>query len=405
MRRWPGPPAHLRTHGAATLHDAAVTAIAQIEAWPVNVPLEATYLMAPGTYPGMSRTVVRLTTIDGLVGLGESPSPHDATDVYDLAPSLVGRDADAVRAELGRHELPAAPARGDGRVLVCDALAGVEIALWDIAGREAREPVHVLLGGAVRTEIPLTEYFAYRPGREERPEDVAAFCARMVDEHDSPWFEGKVAVRPLDEDVRLVRAVREAIGSERVLRLDANMGWRLKTAERALGRLAEYDVANVEEPVSSFAELAELRRSSPIPFSAHAPDLAGAAALGVPESLVLGLAACGGVEGTRRFAAACDKAGIGFWFYGGDLGIATAASLHVAAATASLDLPSQSLLRWYGDDVIAEGPFAPERGTVPVPVGPGLGVTLDEQALRRAVERYARDGEYHLYSAPPLPHY
>ena len=103
--------------------------------------------------------------------------------------------------------------------------------------------------------------------------------------------------------------------------------------------------------------------------------------------------------------AACEEAGVGFWFYSGDLGIATAAYLQVAAATAYLDRPSQSLLRWTTDDVIAGGPFSPERGAVDVPSGPGLGVELDEAALARGVERFARDGEYAFYTGGPLPRF
>ncbi len=68
------------------------------------------------------------------------------------------------------------------------------------------------------------------------------------------------------------------------------------------------------------------------------------------------------------------------------------------AATPALDLPSQSLLRWYTDDVVTRGPFVPERGRVAVPSGPGLGVELDEAAVARGVARFAREGEYDLYA-------
>ena len=279
-------------------------------------------------------------------------------------------------------------------MVISSPLAGVEIALWDIAAREAGVPLYELLGGAVRTEVQFSEYFAYRPGLEETPADVAAFCARMVEEHDSPVFEGKVGVHPIEQDEALVREIRAAIGPERELRLDANMSWRLETAKRALALFEPFDIANMEEPVRFFDEMAELRKSSAIPFSAHTPDVALAASLGAPDTLVLGLGFFGGIAGTRRFIAACEEAGVGFWFYSGDLGIATAAYLHIAAATPYLDRPSQSLLRWTTDDVISGGPFSPERGVIEVPAGPGLGVELDEQAVARCAERFARDGEY-----------
>jgi glucarate dehydratase len=386
------------------MHDCDVSRIADLEAWPVRVPLEAPYEMAPGVVAGIHRTVVRLTTEDGVVGLGETPSPGDASRLRgELRETLVGEDAAELRARLGARPLPRPAHRADGKVLIEDPLAGVEIALWDVAAREAGVPLHDLLGGRHRPQVAFSEYFAYRAGREQTPADVARYCARMVEEHGSTVFEGKVAVRTLDEDVALVREVRSAIGPDRALRLDANMGWRLETAQRGLARLEPYDVANVEEPVASFHDLAVLRRSSAIPFSAHTPDLALAAELGVPDTIVVGLAPAGGIAGTRRFVASCEEAGVGFWFYSGDLGIATAAYLHVAAATPFLDRPSQSLLRWTTDDVVVGGPFSPQGGVVGVPTGPGLGVELDERALARCVERYARLGPYDHYGGPALP--
>jgi glucarate dehydratase len=383
-----------------------VSRIARVEAWPANVPLEAPYLMAPGEVPGISRAVVRVTTDDGVVGLGESAWPSDAEALCgELGQAFVGRETSEALAELGRFERPRPMHRSDGKVLIRNPLAGIEIALWDVAAREAAVPLHDLLGGACRTRIPFSEYFAYRPGREDTPSDVAAYCASMAEEHDSPVFEGKVGVRGVEDDVRLVREVRAAIGSRRALRIDANMGWQPETARRVLSMVEPYDVANVEEPVGSFAAMAELRETTSIAFSAHTPDVDLAARLGVPDTLVIGLGFCGGIAGTRRFVADCERAGVGFWFYSGDLGIATAAYLHIAASTPFLDRPSQSLLRWTVDDVILGGPFTPESGLVDVPRGPGLGVELDETALARCVERYAREGEYDFYAGGPLPRY
>jgi glucarate dehydratase len=387
-------------------HDLAVGQIARVEAWPVNVPLEAPYEMAPGRVAGIHRTIVRVTTSEGVVGLGEAPSPEDASALRgEVGRTLVGRDSSGVLAELGRVERPAARHRSDGKVLIRNPLAGVEIALWDIEAREAGVPLHELLGTAGRTEVAFTEYFAYRDGWEWSPADVAAYCARMAEEHRSPAFEGKVAVRPVEDDVRLVREVRAAIGPDRLLRVDANMGWRIDTARRALTLLEPFDIANVEEPTGTFAEMAELRRSTATPFSAHTPDVALASELGAPDAIVIGLGFCGGIAGTRAFIDECEAAGVAFWFYSGDLGIATAAYLHVAAVTPYLDRPSQSLLRWTADDVIVGGPFSPERGLLPVPTGPGLGIELDERALARCVERFAREGSYDFYSGPPLPRY
>ncbi len=369
----------------------------------MNVPLDAPYLFAPGTYRGMSRTVLRVTTSDGVQGLGETPSPHDAASLAgELGERLVGRPAEALRAELGAGAARVRTAARGARVDPARALAGVEMALWDAAARAAGVPLHALLGGAVRDAVSVTEYFAFRvPGPSARGErtaaEVAGFCAAMIEVHGSTAFEGKVAVRPLDEELRMVAEVRRAIGPGRELRLDVNLGWRPETARRAIAALEPLGIANLEEPVGSVEAMAALRPGSPIPFSTHEVDVGRVTALRAADAFVLNVAACGGVEGARRVAADCERAGAGLWLYGGDLGIATACGLHLAAATPAMHRPSQSLLRWYADDVIASGPFVPEGGLVPVPKGAGLGVELDERALARGVERFAREGEYDLY--------
>ena len=381
--------------------------IATVEAWPVNVPLTTPYAFALGVYPGMSRTVVRVTTAGGAVGLGEGPGPEDAREVVALGEALTGLPLSHARDRLATLVPQAGPhptyrlAPGPAR-----AAAALDIALWDAEARAAELPLHALLGETVRTEIPFTEYFAPRlrpDGRLETGAELAAYCAHMAEEHAAPAFEGKVALGPLAAELAMVREVRTAIGPERTLRLDANTGWTLATAREALELLQPFHIDCVEEPVARFEELAELRRSSATRFSAHVPDLLRARALGVPDAFVLNLAACGGIVGTRRFVAACASAGVDFWFYSGDLGIATAAYLHVAAVTPHIARPSQSLLRWYADDVIAQGPFSPYGGRLRVPDGPGLGVDLDPAALRRATVRYARDGAYRIYHDPPRP--
>jgi glucarate dehydratase len=380
--------------------------IARIEAWPANAPLEATYLMATGTVPGISRTIVRVTTEDGVVGLGESASPADADELLgELGDGFVGQETEFLRNQLSDVPLATPEHRHDGQVVIHKPETGVEIALWDIAAREAGVPLHSLLGDQCRSTVAFSEYFAYRPGREETPAEIAAYCARMVEEHESPVLEGKVAVSPLEQDVRMVTEIRAAIGMGCELRLDANVGWTPETARRALELLEPFAIANLEEPVASFTEMAELRSRTTIPFSAHTPDVDAAARLGAPDTIVIGLGPYGGIGGTRRLIAACEKAGVGFWFYSGDLGIVTAAYLQIAAATPYVGAPSQSLLRWTTDDVIVGGPFSPEAGVVDVPTGPGLGVELDEVALRRCVERYGREGAYDFYTGGPVPRY
>jgi glucarate dehydratase len=191
----------------------------------------------------------------------------------------------------------------------------------------------------------------------------------------------------------MVREVRAAIG-DRALRLDANHAWTVPTARDVLRRLAPYDIRCIEEPVGSHEELARLRPFTDIAFSAHAPDLRRAVALGVPDFYVLNIVELGGIRRTVEFVRACEMFGIGFWFHSGDTGVASAAYLQLSAALEPIREPSQALFHWYADDVIAEGPFCPRRGVLPVPEGPGLGVTLDAGALARCHERFLAEGAF-----------
>ena len=377
----------------------------------MNVPLDAPYLFAPGTYRGMSRTVLRITSSDGICGLGETPSPHDALALAgELGERLVGRRLPELRAELGRAAALMRTAQRGAPSDPARALAGVEMALWDIEARAHGVPLHALFGGAVRSAVEFTEYFAYRiagpaAAGEATPTAIAAYCAAMVEAHGSPSFEGKVAVHPLREELRMVREVRAAIGPDRVLRLDANMGWRVDTARRALAALRPLRIANLEEPVGTLGEMAALRRDSPIPFSTHDTALEQATSLGAADAFVLNVAACGGVTGTRRFIVDCKRPAPAS-------GSTEAISASPPPAPCRSPRPRRrSTCRasrsCAGTPTTSSprGRSRPRAGSCLCRPGRGSGVELDDAAVARGVERFAREGEYDLYQGPALPRY
>lgn len=113
-----------------------------------------------------------------------------------------------------------------------------------------------------------------------------------------------------------------------------------------------------------------------------------------------GLTSLGGISRTLKFIAACEAMRVGFWCYSGEIGIGSAAYLHVVAATQSIHEPSQSLFRWQTDNVIEEGPFKPKNNRLNVPEGPGLGVTLSPKSFRRCHERCLKEGAYNHYDDP-----
>ena len=126
------------------------------------------------------------------------------------------------------------------------------------------------------------------------------------------------------------------------------------------------------EPVGSHEELARLRPFSDIAFSAHAPDLRRAVALGVPDFYVLNIVELGGIRRTVEFVRACEQFGIGFWFHSGDKGVASAAYLQLSAALepiASRARRSSTGTR----TTSSRGPVLAAAQRAPVPDGPGLG--------------------------------
>jgi glucarate dehydratase len=383
--------------------------ITAIRATPVNIPLEVPFFWSVGIYPGTTKVIIEVVTDEGLVGLGEAPSASCAPIITDvMAPKLLGADAFDIEAceRLCVPEAKVDANTGDRSVL--KAFGGIEMALWDLRGKAWGQPLYKLLGGAARKDIPFSEYFAYRQkrrdtGGESTPAEVAAYCGRMRELHGSTYFEGKCVRSDPTATIKVVKEVRQAIGDDAMLRLDANMGFSLTAARHILAAIEPYHISNFEDPVATFLDMARLRQHSPIPFSSHIPDLRLAVQLGVPDNFVLNLTQLGGISRTLKFVAACEEMEIGFWCYSGDSGIASAAYLHVIAATQHIHQPSQALFRWQTDDVIEEGPFRPSNNVLPVPEGPGLGITLSPSSLKRCHQRFLQEGPYDEFHDPSHP--
>ena len=381
--------------------------ITRIQVYKVNLPLTAGYRWAPGIYYGATKGLVTVETDAGLTGWGELATPELADlALAELVPPLIGLDPFDLQACCRRVLPEIRTLKNTHDDSLMRAFGGIEIALWDLKGQALGLPIYQLLGGAARTTLGVSEYFALRvPGPTEAgeatPLAVARYCARMRETYGSTLFEGKLGVLALDTEVKMVKEIRAAIGPDATLRLDANMAWPLNTARRALALLEPYNIANIEDPVASWFDMAKLRRHSAIPFSSHVPDLRLAVELGVPDTLVLNVTRLGGLRETIKFIGACETMGVGFWFYSGETAIGTAAYMQLAAALPYLDQPGQSLLRWYADDIVTPL-FEPRHNQLPIPTSPGLGVTVDPEALARCRQRYDRDGTLPQLGEPGL---
>ncbi len=372
--------------------------ITDLRATPVNIPFVAPYRFSYGSMASVTKTVIEVVTDDGVVGLGEVADGDRAADVLRQRDRVIGLDLrDIHTAE--RRIVPAMRYTPWGNILAQRrVLGGIEMAMWDARGKTEGASLALLLGGAVRDEIALTEYFSYRlPGTdhpgESSPVEIAGYCARMVELHGATAFEGKLATVSLDEEVKMVREVRAAIG-DRMLRLDANGAWTVPTAREAFRRLEPFVIHYYEDPVETYEEMAQLRNATRASFCTHLIDLPRAAQLKAPDAIVTNLNELGGIRRTVDFIRACEAFDVAFRFHAGETGIGSAAYLQVSAAMEHVREPSQTILRWYGDDVIEGGPLAPRNGLLKLPKGPGLGVTLDRRALHRCHERFLREGAF-----------
>lgn len=383
--------------------------IERVKATAVSIPFDAPYTWSVGEYTGITRVIVEVFTDDGIVGLGEAPCWECENEINrHMAPRLAGADP----FDIEDCELRCVP---ETRVLAntdentpLKAFGGIEMALWDIRGKAWNMPLHQVLGGAVRDDIPFTEYYSFRPlkgsaGGLKTVTDIAGYCAKMREEHGSTCFEGKCSTGDPRLDLDVTRAVRDAVGEDAMIRLDGNMAWTMASARELLAGLAPLNIRNFEDPVGSFRDMAKLRGHSGIPFSTHTPDLGLAVLLGVPDTFVLNLTALGGIRRTLKFIAACEQMGIDFWFYSGDTGVATAAYLQVSAATRHIREPHQSLFRFMTGDVIQGGPFNCTGNLVSVPQGPGLGVFLDREGMDRFARKYREEGPMDQYYNPVNP--
>ncbi len=372
--------------------------IRSIRATPVNIPFTAPYRFSYGATASLTKTVIELETEDGVTGLGECADGDRAADVVRAGERIAGldiRDVNALRARL----VPAIAYSPWANVTAARRVfSGIEMACWDARGRTEGASLALLLGGRVRDRIPQTEYFAYRlpgptdPG-EGTPLAIARRAARMIERHGATIFEGKVATVSMDEEVTMLRELRAAIG-DRELRLDANGAYTVPTAREAIRRFAPFRPTWFEEPCESYEELAALRPSTDLSFSAHAVDLPKAHRLGAPDAIVTNLNELGGIAAAAAFIRAAEALGVGFRFHSGETGIATAAYLQVSAALEPVRDASQTITRWYADDVIEGGPITPTDGYAAIPEGPGLGVTLDRAALARCHARYLAEGPF-----------
>lgn len=339
-----------------------------------------------------SQTVVLLHTDEGEVGIGAAYTSRALVSAtLDLVePWLVGedpREPDALTEKL--HRL--AYWQGQGGA-VTTAIGAINLGLWDLWGKSCGLPVSVLLGGRYRTSVRPYASLAFGD-----PEGTKERVARAVD---AGYRAVKLGWQPFgwvshQHDEELVSAAREAAGDAVSLMIDAGASaafwphrrpWAVRTAQM----LADYGVSWFEEPLppDDHEGYRLLRESSPVRIAAgevltrrqsyrdlirnHEVDLLQ------PDTTKVG-----GLSESRRIAAAAAAAGIRVVPHGWNNAIGLAADLHLAAALADTDEVEFIGTSQYMNELILEKFQLDDDGRLAIPDRPGLGITLDPDAVAR----------------------
>ena len=366
--------------------------ITRIETIPIRVPIKPEFAIRSGR--GGAHTVspfllVKIFTDEVITGLGEvscTPrwSGEDQISAAHfiqnyLAPPLIGQNPVEVEKLTQNFRLTVA-----GNYFT---KAGIEMALWDIAGKAGGKPVYELLGGAVREFIPTKWSVS---GVE--PEKAAAIAKWAVDQGFTA-MKVKVGIEP-DGDVARVKAVREAIGPNIKLGVDANGGWSANDAVKTIERLYEFEIYFAEQPVSPDDPvlLADVRRKIKIPVIAdesiytlqEAKTLHRLKAADV-FSIYVGKA--GGIAPAKKIADFAETVGLKCTVGSNlELGIGSAAMIHLAMSTRGIsaeEFPCDIIGPFFYEHDLLKESLQIKPGEARSNLKPGLGVELDDEKVER----------------------
>ncbi|MFQ6074121.1 MAG: dipeptide epimerase [Candidatus Bathyarchaeia archaeon] len=364
--------------------------IERIEVYRGSLRYREPFRIALGTSTKSENIVVRIITDFEVEGWGEASPDRRITGE---TPETVIKAAD----KIGPKMIGACPLRIEQMVETMDRLvagnssakAAIDMAIFDIIGKEAKKPVFMLLGGyrdEVLTDITLGIKSPRQMARDAAEAVRRGFKALKV----------KVGVSP-KQDVERVERVREAIGSEIAIRVDANQGWNARQAIDVLRKLEPYNVEFVEQPVKAedIHGLAKVKRNSSIPVmadeSVHSPEDAMRVIRAEAVDLInIKLMKSGGIWKAMKTVAIAEAAKIPCMVgCMGESKLGITAAAHFAAAVKNVqhaDLDSDMLLL---DRLVKRGGAKVKDSKRILPHKNGLGITtLDRKLLGKPVRIY-----------------
>jgi L-alanine-DL-glutamate epimerase-like enolase superfamily enzyme len=361
--------------------------IERVEVFGVAVPLIGEYKNAYRSKTVQKSAIVRITASGGEIGLGNiDPSPgyskesiEDSLRVLStrLAPLVAGMDPTNIHRVLQKIE-PAV----EGYL---DAKAAIEMACVDLTARVCGVPVYTYLGGAVKDTLLFNAWIGILPPDEAAAETVAW--------QKRGFRSAKIKVGGnIEADRDRVKAVREAVGPEFKLRIDANAGYDADTSIRLARMVAPYGLQLFEQPVPAddITGMARVRREAAgIPIMADESVLDHASLIRIIQANAADIVKVkvmkqGGFINTRRMIATAEAAGIRCVVgHGFGLGINTMAEIMLAATSSNVIDGLECVGPLKTSDDIVTHKLDLSSGSIALPAGPGLGVVLDQAKLER----------------------
>ncbi len=388
--------------------------IVDIRATAVTVPLKHPLRWSFGVETTTTRTIVELVTDEGLVGIGETRGGDEVVQALALNRELyIGVDP----LEVGRitRRFSVFRMTSEQLALVGAAkLAGaaVEMACWDLVGKATGKRCGDLWGGIASETVEFAAYVFYRYdadgsiGTGDQPENAAEHAVELFDTYGFRDIKFKNGVLDPASEIRSVELMRSQLdGRLRSIRIDPNAVWSVDTSIRVLNRLADYDLEFCEDPTWGIEGMARVRERTPVPL---ATNMAVVTFEQLPLSVrskaidvILGdIHFWGGVTPVLQLAKICESFNIGMSMHSDrELGISTAAVVHLASAETMISHSIDTHLLEQADDIITT-PFEFANGSLRVPSGPGLGVEIDQDKLRHYADYHQKVGEASEFQDP-----